>query len=56
MALSGISGRRGPWTYEGSIKVGVGRWVEEHPHRSRGERGCDRVFLGGREIEKGDNI
>jgi hypothetical protein len=37
-------------------KVEVGRWVEEHSQRSRGEGGCDRVFPGGRETEKEDNI
>ena len=44
--MSYINGRRGPWSYEGSIDaqcrgieggdVGVGGWVGEHPHRSRG--------------------
>jgi hypothetical protein len=41
MALSGINGRRGPWSYEGFLvtsegrEVGVGGW-EEHSSRSRG--------------------
>jgi hypothetical protein len=47
MALSGISGRRGPWSCEGSVpqcrempgqggrSEWVGRWVGAHPHRSR---------------------
>jgi hypothetical protein len=30
-------------------EVGMGGWVEEHLHRSKEERGCDIVFLGGRE-------
>jgi hypothetical protein len=29
-------------------EVGVGGWVEEHPHRSRGRRGWDRRFLEGK--------
>ena len=33
-------------------EVGVGRWVEEHPHRSRGKEGWDRGFLEGKS-EKG---
>ena len=43
--MSGINGRKGPWSYEGSIvpqcrgikggEVGVGGLVDEHPHRSR---------------------
>jgi hypothetical protein len=37
-------------------ELGVSGEVEEHPHRSRGEGGCDRVFLGGKETGKGDNI
>jgi hypothetical protein len=36
-------------------EVGVGRLVEEHPHRSR-EREDVRVFSGGRESGKRDNI
>jgi hypothetical protein len=40
--------RAGRWEW-------VGGWVEEHPHRSK-DGGYDRVFLGGRETRKGDNI
>ena len=55
MALPCISGRRGPWSYEGLIdasiglrgvegrEVGVGGWVEEQPHRNKGREdviGC----------------
>jgi hypothetical protein len=45
MALSGINGRRGPWSYEGwmpQCRVIEGRgaadvgWVEEYSHRRRG--------------------
>jgi hypothetical protein len=45
MALSGINGKRGPWSYEGLMpycrecqcgEVGVGGWVSEHPHRRGG--------------------
>jgi hypothetical protein len=65
MALSCINGRRGPWSYEGSIdapvypytegrEVGVGEWVEEHPHSSRGrEDGIGGLGGGG---GKADNI
>ena len=36
-------------------EVGVGGWMEEHPHRSRG-RG-DVIEVSGRgETQKGDNI
>jgi hypothetical protein len=48
MALLDISGRRCPWSFEGSMpqcrgtpegkdlrEVTVGGWVGEHPHRSR---------------------
>jgi len=49
MALSGISGRRGPWSHEGLIsqcrgntrvdrQEGLGGFLGEHHHRSR-ERG-----------------
>ena len=38
------------------MEVGVGGWVEEHPHRSRErEDVIGWVFLGGRETEKGDD-
>ena len=37
-------------------EVGVGEWVEEHLHRSRGEGGCGRMFPGGRGTGKRDNI
>jgi hypothetical protein len=62
MALSGISGRRGPWSCEGSRtsigefkgrEAGVGWWLGEHPHRSGG-RGYWVGSSGG--IRKGDNI
>jgi len=42
MALSGINGRRGPWSLVdrcpsvGELKAWRWEWVEEHPHRSRG--------------------
>ena len=38
-------------------EVGVGGWVEEHPHRIRGREdviGC--FWEGGRETRRGDNI
>jgi hypothetical protein len=64
MALLDISGRRDPWSCEGLVpsvgkcqgrKVGVGRRVGAHPHRSR--RRGDRIgAFGGRGIRKGDNI
>jgi hypothetical protein len=56
MALSRINGKRGPWSYEGSMpqcrgiegeKVGVGGWMEEHPYRSRGGGRMGWRFLGG---------
>jgi hypothetical protein len=40
-----------------SREVGVGGWVEEHPHRIRGREdviGC--FWEGGRETRRGDNI
>ena len=56
MALSGISGRRGPgpvkaqcpsvWECKGGEGV-VGGRVEEHPHRNRGEW-WDMVFAEGK--------
>jgi hypothetical protein len=36
-------------------EVGVGRWVEEHPHRSRGRGNRIGVSRRGK-TEKGDNI
>ena len=36
-------------------EVGMGWWVEEHPHRSRGREDDIGVFWGG-ETRKGDNI
>jgi hypothetical protein len=62
MALSGINGRRGPWSYEGSIdahrgieggEVGVGGWVEEHPHSSRGREDGIGYFQEGGKPGKG---
>jgi hypothetical protein len=38
-------------------EVRVAGWVQEHPHRSRGEGGLDMGFPGGGgETGKGDNI
>ena len=37
-------------------EVGVGRWVVEHPHRTRGQEGRDRGFLVGEGTWKRDNI
>ena len=61
MSLSGFSGRNGSWTYEGSIDaqcrgtegrgVGVGGWMEEHPHRSTGREDRIEGFRG-----RGDKI
>ena len=61
MSLSGFSGRSGSWTYEGSIEaqcrgtegrgVGVGGWMEEHPHRSTGREDRIEGFRG-----RGDKI
>jgi hypothetical protein len=55
MALLGINGRRGPWSYEcPSIgecqggEVGIGEWVGEHPHRSSGRGGRIEGFCGGK--------
>ena len=61
MALYGISGRRGPvkarfpsvGEYQGR-EVGVGGWVREHPHRSRG-RG-NGIGGGWRGNQDRDNI
>ena len=60
----GINGRRGPWSCEGSMlqcrgikgkEAGVGGWVEEYLHRSRGrEDGIGNFWEG--ETGKGDNI
>jgi hypothetical protein len=36
-----------------SREMGMGGWVEEHPHRSRGRKDGIGGFQGGR---KGDNI
>jgi hypothetical protein len=57
MVLSCNNGRRGPWSYEVSIdtqcrgiegrEVGVGGWVEEHLHRSRGREDVIRCFQEG---------
>jgi len=55
MTLSGINGRRGPWSCEGSVpqcrkmpeRGGLRDWVDrEHPHRSRG-RGLGWGFWTG---------
>ena len=64
MDLSRINGRKGPWSYEGSIDapvweteamdVGVGGWVEEHPNRSTGREDGVGSFRQG--TRKGDNI
>jgi hypothetical protein len=65
MALSGINGRKGPWFCEGLMnpcrgiegrEAGVGGWVEEHPHRSRGRGYGVGGLPGGGETGKGDNI
>lgn len=54
-----ISGRRGPWSYEGSMPQcremgGASEWVREHPHRSRGSGDWIGAFGGiGRELGKG---
>jgi hypothetical protein len=64
MTLSGINGRRGPWSYEGWIKpqcrgiegrvVGVSGWVEEHLHRSKGrEDGLGGFQEAGRNWKRG---
>jgi hypothetical protein len=34
-------------------EVGVGGWVKEHPHRSRGRGKWDRGFLGEGKLGKG---
>ena len=37
----GRDGRRGPWSCVGECQgeeTGVGGWVGEHPHRSRGKK------------------
>jgi hypothetical protein len=50
-----LSGRRGLWSCDGSMpqcreieggEVGVGGWVEEHPHRSRGREDGIGGFQG----------
>jgi hypothetical protein len=58
MVLSYTNGRKGPWSYEGSIEGPMknrrqgggsgGGWVEEHPHRSRErEDGIGGFWEGG---------
>jgi hypothetical protein len=37
---------------EGRV-VGVGGWVEEHPHRSKGREDVIGCFLEGRKLGKG---
>jgi hypothetical protein len=65
MTLSGINGRRGPWSYEGMMpqfrgmpgQGGGSGWVGEHPHRSRGRGdGIESLGWGGGEARKEDNI
>jgi hypothetical protein len=62
MVLSGIDGRRGPWSYEGLTPQwrgmpeqggGSGWVVREHSCRRKG-RG-DRMGVSGEETAKGDN-
>jgi hypothetical protein len=64
MALLDINGRRGPWSWEGSMphvgkclgrEARVGVQVDEHLHRSR-EREDEIGVSGGGETGKGDNI
>jgi len=60
MALVGINGRRGLWSYEGLMpsvgecqgkEVGGNGWMSgEHPHRRR------RWHVSREETRKGDNI
>jgi hypothetical protein len=38
------------------MEVGVGGWVEEHPHRSRGRQDGIGDFREGGETGKGDTI
>ena len=62
--MSDINGRRGPWSYESSMPqcrgieggaAGVGGWIEEYPHRSRGREDRLGVSRKGKN-QKRDNI
>ena len=61
MAYSDIKGRRGPWSYEGSMPQcggmpGLGSGSEWVGEQREGERDRGKVFFFGGETRKGDNI